>query len=42
MEMELDRIAPLVGDSTTDTDTHILSDIGETWSALSTWLYRQI
>ena len=44
VKSQLDRVAPSVADqpdanSTSDTDPHSLSDIGDTWSTLSTWSY---
>ena len=46
MLKKLDGVAPLAADwananSTADTDTHLLSDIGDTVSTSSIWLYRQ-
>ena len=45
--VKLDEVALLVADppnasSITNTDTHLMSDKGDTCSTLSTWLYRHI
>ena len=42
---ELDWVAPLVADppdanATIDTDTHLISDLGDTMPTSSIWLYR--